>query len=84
MHSFVTDFLLGDLQFEVHFDQYYAPNAMRYFVFVKGRSGGSYYFNMEKHADEWKIINAPMVNELFLNNQKKFSDAIIEHHNNVR
>lgn len=81
MHSFNKNFLLSDLRFEAHFDQYYAPNGIRYLVNVRDRTGDSYYFNMEKQTDKWRIVNSPVVSELFLNNENKFSEAIIEHHN---
>jgi len=82
MHSFITDLILDSLQFEVHFNEYYSPNGIRYFVFARDQNGDSYSFNMEEKNDEWRIINAPRIQDLFLNNEKKFSDAIIEHQKN--
>lgn len=76
MHSFVAALQLGNLRYEVHFDQYYAPDGIRYLVNVRSRNGDSHYFIMEKKTNEWRIVNAPIVSELFLDNEKLFSDFI--------
>ncbi|HWJ25660.1 MAG TPA: hypothetical protein VNS32_03900 [Flavisolibacter sp.] len=79
MHSFIKNLILDNLTFEIHFNEYYAPNGVRYFVVARERYGDSYCFNMKKQTDEWRIINAPIVQDLFLNNEKKLSDAIMDH-----
>jgi acid phosphatase class B len=76
MHSFMTNMLLGDLRFEVHFDKYYAPDGVRYLVNVRNRTGDSYYFIMERNNGKWRIVNPLIVNDLFVNNQHRFSEAI--------
>jgi hypothetical protein len=78
MQSFVVHLVLGSLQAEVHFNAYYAPKGVRYFVYARSRDGESWPFNMEKQWDGWRIVNAPSVNPLFLENERKLSDAITE------
>ena len=82
MHSFIANLRSDNLRFQVHFDQYYAPDGVRYLVNVRSRNGDSSYFIMKKHTDDWRIVNSQIVSELFLGFEKWFSDAIMSYQKN--
>ncbi len=84
MESFTKNILLNNIAFRLHFDKINAPKGVKYFVFARDQNGDSYSFNMEKEDSNWRIVNAPRVNDIFLNNEKKLSDAIKEHLDNRR
>jgi hypothetical protein len=84
MHSFVKDVFLNNVLFQVHFNEYYAPGGTRYFVYASSRVGNPCSFNMERENGVWKIIDAPKVEEHFIINEKKFSDAINDYLNGIR
>lgn len=84
MNSFIVHLVLDHLHLEVHFNGYYAPNGIRYFVYARTSEGTSWSFTMEKDQDEWRIVNAPRVEDLFLKNEKKFSESIITHQESSR
>lgn len=84
MESFIKNILLNNIAFRVHFDKINAPNGIKYFVFARDQNGESYSFNMEREDSHWRIVNAPRVNDIFLKNEEKLSDAIKEHSDNRR
>lgn len=82
MHAFVIPLVLDNTRFEIHLNEYYTPYGIRYFVFARHPDGRASSFTMEMKNQAWNIINAPRVPELFMNNEKKISDAIIHHETN--
>jgi hypothetical protein len=79
MQSFIKWLIFNNLEFEVHFDEYYAPTGSRYFVFVKARDGHCCCFNIEKKRHGWKIINAPSLRDFIIKNEDRFLEAIRAH-----
>lgn len=82
MQSFVINIVFNQVLFEIHFNEYYAPTGTKYFVYARNRNRNSFSFSMEESAGVWRIVNAPKVDEIFVANVQKLSDAITEQRKN--
>jgi hypothetical protein len=79
MDAFVKDMLLDSYRFKIHFTKINIPTGAKYFVFSSDQKGNTQSFNMERNGTEWRIVNAPSVNELFLKYERRLSEVIKEH-----
>lgn len=81
--SFTIVLVLGGISFRLYFDKINTSKGIKFFVFAEDRSGNRYSFNMEDFGDQWRIVNAPKVSDIFIQNEKQLSDAIILNFKNL-
>ena len=61
--------VIQNIPYEMFFTKISILDGIKYFVYAESEHEGNYAFNMKKVDNDWKIINAPKVPGIFLNNE---------------